>query len=259
VGLPLTAPLRLRPWGRVQRGAPRPGQRERKAGFEIQGEPFSVPRAALWAPSLRRVPARRERATRTSSVPGRAPGTQGDCMICRRRCRAHGPLEIFRNRISPVPRGCVSSCICACRCRYLGGCSPQAGGGGPQLFWLPHGHAPRHPLLLARCLAESGARQRGHEQGEHRAPLALPAAAGLGLGGSRHPRVALTPALSLEPHGDPVGLRLSPASAGPGLGTPGGPRPERGHSCPHGTHPRRGSGPAMPTGERLPPPASPST
>lgn len=94
--------------------------------------------------------------------PGRAgavcrgvPGTQGDCMICRRHCRAHGPLEIFRNRISPVPRGCVSTCICVCRWRYLGGCCPPGEGlrgqaelgKVPHLFQLPCGHAPCRPLL----------------------------------------------------------------------------------------------------------------
>lgn len=64
----------------------------------------------------------------------------------------------FQKPYIPIPRGCVNPSICACRCRYLGGCCPQQGVGGqvrlarvPQLFQLPHGHAPCHHLL--QCLS----------------------------------------------------------------------------------------------------------
>lgn len=81
-------------------------------------------------------------------------GTQGDCMICRRCCRAHGPLEIFRNRISPVPRGCVSTCICVSVEIFRWLFPPKQGLRGqaeldrvPHFFQLPCGHSPCHPLL----------------------------------------------------------------------------------------------------------------
>lgn len=82
------------------------------------------------------------------------PGTQGDCMICRRCCRAHGPLEIFRNRISPVPRGCVSTCICVSVEIFRWLFPPKQGlrgraelGRVPHLYQLPCGHGLCHPLL----------------------------------------------------------------------------------------------------------------
>lgn len=129
-------------------------QPEGTAGSGSQGEPLGVRRAAPGAPCCGGCcPAGQGR--QGGSVCRDVPGTQADCMMCCRRCRAHGPLEIFRNRISPVPRGCVSTCICACRWRYSGGCFPPDHGlrgqaelaRVPHLSQLPCGHASCHPLL----------------------------------------------------------------------------------------------------------------
>lgn len=130
------------------------------------------------------------------------------------------------------------------------GAGGQAGlAGVPQLFRLPHGQAPLPPSAPAFVLLTSfwQSQELGGgdvSMGSPQPPPAPPAAAPLRPGGSRHPRVALTRAIRLEPRGDRRGhgcprhrrgwgsaLRVVPDRSGdvapPTMPVPGGARGQR--------------------------------